>query len=101
MWPLEIEARRAKRSSPVGLVHALQDHLGGGSGGLAEGFVDFGEQRGVVRRVVAVEGVGRGLQRWSRMQPSRRERRREAGLCQESRHPLDMDTYLPLDETWF
>ena len=45
----------------VDLVHALQDHLGGGSGGLAEGFVDLGEQGGVVGRVAALEGVGRGL----------------------------------------
>ena len=41
--------------------HAPQDHLGGGSGELAEGLIDLGEQRGVAFRVAALEGLGRRL----------------------------------------
>ncbi len=41
--------------------HAPEDHLGGGSGELAEGLVDLGQQGGVKVGVAAREGVGRGL----------------------------------------
>ena len=52
MWPFEMPASRLKRRSP---------HLGRGSGELAEGLVDLGEQGRVVGRVAAREGPGGGL----------------------------------------
>ena len=42
-------------------VLAPEDHLGSGSGELAEGLVHLGQQGGVEGRVAALEGVGRGL----------------------------------------
>ena len=45
----------------VDMAHAPEDHLGGGSGELAEGLVDLGQQRGVIGRVAARKGLGGGL----------------------------------------
>ncbi len=45
----------------VDMVHAPQDHLGRGSGELAEGLVDLGQQGGVKVGVAAREGPGGGL----------------------------------------
>ena len=45
----------------VDMAHAPEDHLGGGSGELAEGLVNLGQQRGVMRRVAALEGLAGGL----------------------------------------
>ena len=46
----------------VDVAHAPQDDLGGGSGELAEGLVDLGQQGHVPGRVAARKGVGRRLQ---------------------------------------
>ena len=54
----------------VDMVHAPEDHLGRGSGELAEGLVDLGQEGGVVG---GCSGAGRrwpgGFPRWSRMWP--------------------------------